>query len=1509
MDYKYKKGQIFGKRLKVPKYIRNKVYNSSLSLEEMIEFNLDDKIPPSCLKEEDRKLVEKFGMEKIRTLDRKLITNQLRYNGLDFKELLEDVDSSVEDINLSLYEKIKDSISPDNYSPRMKEVYSDRLFDMSEDIDREIVPKQIMFNAGRVSLGEIISSWDLYRGKDLSYCLLKDYQNRVGITSDEVKEVMNSYQEIIDFLMKYGAINDLYTFIHSLHTIEIETERKEYIKQFTDIILEEAFKERVQLSKEDYIEIFKYSALEDYLKRFDQDGTSKLMEELSLLGQDYIFQLPINFESFCNSLVLQNIGRFGLQNVVEFDQECGNFLLKDGCKNFKQLDYMFFNNGESISRYHDRIFIEDGIYNPRRYTKEEFYEVMRRMITYRFSYGNDLLDYRELGGKFQAQNSNLYLREDAPEELKNYFYTKSITPQLLSLHPEFVPFLKDKKLVSCFKSKDIMIDNRYVSFYEFFEEKLGFDTFMNFVMDYGDILEVVLTGEFSNLLTIQFSENDHLEDLQSKLNEGFKKLAFDKRIVYPKNIPQSLKENFPSLFLREDAPKELKERFYNRTIDSDFISSNPLYREYLKDVDLELIFPSIQTKFLIENGRGVEIDFVRAIERMYGKEEAFQIMMLYGKYLESALSFSMLSQFSFDYRFTEEDLLKRLDSLVEKLIIEKGIKYDENAPKHFQENYPSFFLNSNVPEDIRKRFYNRELTINDFLSNPNLLEILGDTNVVCGFSEKLSWMISLFQNFNSQEANWKRLKVLEAYSKIQDFSLQNIFKEYVMDFKNDIDVEKIDFLSEILSRLSLSNSSEIFTFRKELATQILKSGNPLESLNKIEAIFLRNNIPVVGKVYSCFEILHPEFQGFNFDESSMVSPVLKNSSMMRRKVIVFSDLIKASFGSNNRSLQAYLNNIEIGSDLYESIRNGKRNYETLTEEEKREIFIFSKHLETLYNNTLKGKKEENGFVLSNDVLKNIQELSILLSPNGSEDYYLADRVIRMFCGFAGINTLEQAKYYMNQKVMGADARNRKTASSDMVLEPGDFLKGIGDIKYLRNILQNGSVSKEFLGASAGSDATPLDTDISMLGGEGTIREKMDRTEAAGYGNIWFVLKNDDRFSVTRNLSGTVEKPNDLSKLEVFYTGKVGSTHYGIRTGFASSEIDYIVVENYDPRVGLEIAMNGFYIPVSNKEGEIVFTPDDYDKMRSKMSGLSYFGEDRYLFSNNLITEETEYFANLIEQSNYEVEAKRNRINERIKQSLEKVGLKLKTTIDGDLTEGFVELIDTGSTGRGTNKPGDGDFDFMMRLDKSILANPAKLSELKQTILREFGKEASNEITGNGDFRLKEVSLGGDISVDIDITFTEKTDKVSYSTDMSLRDRLETVQKNNSEKYRYVVANILLAKKVLKEAGVYKPNRGEIPQGGLGGVGIENWILQNGGSFIDAATSFIEASEEKSFQEFQSIYQIWDFGDNHLAEKRGHYPHDNFVTNNMSEEGFKRMREALKEYLKNIQMVKEESIQR
>ena len=1517
MNYKYKKRQIFGKRLKVPKHILSQIYNCLLSFSEFVEYDLEDKIPITCLNELDRQIAIKFGIEKAKTLDWELLRKVVYYNAINFRRLLLGIDASVEDLNASLYELVKDQIKPKDYSLGMKAFYKDRFFEVAEDTRDDLKYEKIRFNNGDATLKDLVHNWDLFKDKNLSFCLRTDEDNEFDITDSQLKEFMRSFGTIANLILDYS---DIYKFIHEISEIKSESERREYVRRITDHILEKTIRREssqrvIKLSDREYAELFKYSSMQDYLKRansYSEYDIDVIFEELKDLSQGYINDIPIPFQALNNSDVLSFISTYGLKNIVDFDNECGHFFTKNNCQMLKLMKvmYLLYAGNEHDSNktiYTIKPYDENGNYVDRLYTKDEFYEAMKRMIVYgpsNWDYADKAPDYRDMTGEFRTRNPQLFISEQAPVELQKDFYTKNITPNLLLEHPDYIRYLCDKDLESCFRLRQVQVYESnamfcYENFYDFIGKRTDFNSLMGFITEYCDVLDIVFNGDMTDsyLYEVKLSEKDSLSEIKRRINEIFRRLVIEKGIVYPKVIPKDLIEIYPSMFLSPKAPKDLQEVFYSRTLTSRQLS-NPSFREFLDKVELEIMFSYMPVNVKDGNHDYDQINLVSAIKHKFGLEDSFDVMSSYGDYIELAFKANKLHDFKFDPNFSKEGLLDALDDVIIKTIIDGKMKYDENLPSHFKKRYPTLFLSRNVPHDISQKFYNRELTLNDFNTNLGLLDLLGDTNVVCGFSMDISWMIPLFSE-NSKEANRNRLKTIAVFSKIQDIALQDAFKQFVIEFSNTIDMEIIECIPKLMSRLSLSNSSEIFRLRRELAAQLLKLDNPIGTLDKIEEIFIKNNIPTIGKIYSCFEILHPNFQGFDFSDRSIVSPVLKKSSIMDKRIIVFSDLIKSFLGSNNKSINNYLKNIEVGSELYESIKSGKLLYDSLNDGQKRELIIFSRHLATLYNNTMKGKKENGTFTTTGDVLADILELSKRLSPDGTLDYSLADRVVKMFCGFAGIDTLEQAKRYVVQKIRAANIRNRHAASKEVVLKLGDFVKGIGNITYLRNILQNGSVSREYLGSSAASDLTPLDTDVAIITlSEGTIKDKLSGTIANDYGPIWFVLKNDERFITTRTISGILDIKNDMSKMEAFYTGVIGRDHYGIRTGFASSEVDYIVIEDYDQRVGLEIAMNGFYIPVVNKEGNIVFTPNDYDRLRQKMSGLSYYDENSYNLSDNLVNDETAYLVSQLEQSNYEVQIKRAKINEAIKKSLEELGLHLKNQIDGDLSEGFAELIDIGSTGRGTNKPGSGDFDFIMRLDKAILHDPSKKEKLKQVLLKNLGEVNSQNLTNEGDFRLKGVQIDRDTYVDIDITFTVKTDKISYSSDMALQDRLGTIKKISQEKYKFVVANILLAKQVLKQAGVYKPRRGDDPQGGLGGIGIENWILQNGGSFIDAAKSFIDAANEKSFEEFKSSYQIWDFGQNHLSERRGQYLHDDFVANNMSEEGYHKMVRALKEYVNN-----------
>ncbi len=801
-------------------------------------------------------------------------------------------------------------------------------------------------------------------------------------------------------------------------------------------------------------------------------------------------------------------------------------------------------------------------------------------------------------------------------------------------------------------------------------------------------------------------------------------------------------------------------------------------------------------------------------------------------------------------------------------------------------------------------------------------------------------------------------EALRIYDTLEDDVAKNDFRLFASDGCDEIPISRIKTAPQILNRLGLSNSSEITAHRSAFAKQLLRvdlddDEKMFDSLERIEDVFIHNNLPFVGKAFLSFQILHPSASldsDFNFSESSSISPSLKglpnnaaqasgiSGKAKNRETVIFSDLLKASFRSNNRSMREYLENLRIGQDLINKLSSGEISWDRFKQPEnddtsgdaktERDILnIFVQHLNTMYNNTDSGRKSPNK--LTGDLEQDLTTLVGAFSP--TERHKLSDRIVRSFAFFAGIRDFDSAETLLDSIAENATSRNREAVKNGLKLERGDLVKGIGRVRYLPNILQNGSVAREFLGDSAGSDVTPLDTDLSIiLENPDSISAGLDVTEASGYGPVWLVLKGDEnrsgegRFSITRRApeeqNQQVDAPDINGKLEAFYTGAIGRSHYGIRTGFGSSEIDYFISDSNDVNgtptskiIGLETALNGFYIPVLDKSsGEVAFSPEDYDEIREKMSGLSYYGageykvapkDERILKAFNFDGEIIPSTEDIIAESSHnreEVDEKRRAIIEQvIMPVLERYNLKYKPNIDGDLTVGVAEVIDTGSTGRYSNAPHDGDFDFVMKLDREYYGkggNNSKMDEIRDTFCQLMGitsPEEKEKALKGGNFRVKNVKLSGlDSLVDIDITFTHKTNKVEYSTDMALNDYYHSMSPNDRES---VVANVVFCKKFLKLAGVYKPNRGDKPQGGLGGVGVENWILQNGGSFLAAARDFMAVAEQcSSFDEFRSRYTIWDFGENHMA--KGEKQHDNFVADNMSATGYEKMKEALGAFL-------------
>ena len=318
------------------------------------------------------------------------------------------------------------------------------------------------------------------------------------------------------------------------------------------------------------------------------------------------------------------------------------------------------------------------------------------------------------------------------------------------------------------------------------------------------------------------------------------------------------------------------------------------------------------------------------------------------------------------------------------------------------------------------------------------------------------------------------------------------------------------------------------------------------------------------------------------------------------------------------------------------------------------------------------------------------------------------------------------------------------------------------------------------------------------------------------------------------------------------------------------------------RMKLLETLSGKYIPICDLNDNVLFTEEEYNKMREKMSGLKQYNTGDFIFSDNLYFPQLDDYLDIIDDNLKTNDFINDAINNNVTSSLANINL----IIGKDF-----ELINTGSTARGTNLPNDIDFDYVMKIELE------KIDIIKQNLLNNLSCEEKTIIENR--IRLKQVKIEGlNQLVDIDITFVAK--EKYYSSDAALAERLEQIKKQDYEKYKLILANIMYAKKILKEANVYKASRSDKIQAGLGGIGIENWILQNGGSLLNAAKEFLKYSKDTNFIDFEKKYFINDYGKNHVSMTRHQFPYDNYVMKNMREQGYIKMQKCLEQFMQSIE---------
>lgn len=763
-----------------------------------------------------------------------------------------------------------------------------------------------------------------------------------------------------------------------------------------------------------------------------------------------------------------------------------------------------------------------------------------------------------------------------------------------------------------------------------------------------------------------------------------------------------------------------------------------------------------------------------------------------------------------------------------------------------------------------------------------------------------SMLLTMYENNEKLELSKIQKYILIKTKEVSNVKVKELFMEFCIDNVASLSEKDVDNVAVLIKKIEYSNSVQIRKKSFAIVKEILKHSNPEQKLKELEDIYNEDNIPEFGKRFFVYKLLYSQDK----DLDSNSSPILLNSSDEDIDKIILFDLFKISLGSFNEDLLLYLDEIKNEDSLFNDLKFNRRNINDLSSEELIKLKKLSKKLQFFATQVFKLNYEifEDDYETLLSIENAIKEM--IKYPKMFPLLSLTDIIIKELFGKFGFNSCMQLHTYAYKCLIIKTAieEGRHLHQKELVIKDGDLLKGV-DSQYLDNILQYGSLCKELLGEDASRDMTHLDTDMSIIRGNGlSIKDVLaSNIEAKSYGDVKLLLSRGDISSIspiveTRNQDGLIPyNPEDVQKTELFQARR-NSTHYAIRSGFPTTLIRAIIADRNVKRIKFLIVKKGFFIPVYNSKGDLLFGYEEYLELSKQRQGLSHYYEgNKYEISNNLesesIIQELESLGNNVSDA----DTKRKAIFKQLDPVFRRYFKDVKYELDGSITNGVLEIFDTGSTGRGTNIANDSDFDFVLRVDREFKLNTPLFNSFIRDIYGAFGLNSSSSPV-----RLANAKVDGiDELLKIDINPIVKTNKIAYATVDCVKDKLDTIKRLHPEKYSLVIANIVYAKKLLKAAGAYKSRKVRNPQGGLGGVGVETWILQHGGSLYDAAVSFLEVADRvNSFEEFKEVYSIFDFGKDHMSEEWNTFPYDDFV-DNMDSNGYTRMTNVLREYVNSL----------
>ena len=799
-------------------------------------------------------------------------------------------------------------------------------------------------------------------------------------------------------------------------------------------------------------------------------------------------------------------------------------------------------------------------------------------------------------------------------------------------------------------------------------------------------------------------------------------------------------------------------------------------------------------------------------------------------------------------------------------------------------------------------------------------------------------MLPVTLNFKEENHKW----YLKFLNEIIDTNYNSDKKSEMIEKVVSLTFEQAQNYVEIFKMLDDSISMDIQRIKNELIGELLERDNPKDVVKQIINIFERNNLPLTWKIFKVFELLYPK-EKFKNTLRPYWSPVLHQYLDEWKNVynLIYKDLMNIAIKSWDRSLRDYLKTFIWSEKLLKKFEDivssdwfdwsdvhcleGK-----LEEQEQVKLLYLFRRISVLYNryfwgeinewNTIEDKKYWKSIVADNQLVGFYNDIKKWFNLRDWKSIY--DRLQTLVY----VNWLN---YHSAEEILEEMSRSKEQAHEKWLQLYNNsnwwkiefprqvFLKWVTEDAFSK-IINRWVTCREYLWGwedwkAAWSDATPFDIDWIYVDCP---------TEWTSYWNINLVV-DATKSSIYDTKEKWIQWYSE-DKYELFVTW--WWNHYWIRTGIPMTEVDYIIYYGDFSKkefeyMCYEIARNGYYIPITDKEWYIKFTPEMYHNIRKWFNYMKYYdGFDVELKDWKYVSKESdnevhkdsidgELWMLILENSpsneRYKEFAKENRelaenTIEWIKRILEeKCWIQFNSEYDGSIT--WAQLYDSWSTWRWTDIPTkDVDLDFTLLLDAK---DYERVDEIGKIIHEEIWTQKNDdhwvvEWWNQIKSKINNIWKSEDRPnwVPLDLLILKKSQVIDYSSSDAMREKLNYIasnQKTWAEDLDWVRTNVIIMKKLLKAKWCYKH-----PEWWIAWIWVENWITQNHWSFVEALESFEKVAywgeykewmDPISLDEFQALYPMYDAWENYKD-----WCNDNFVYK-LKENGYRWTLDIIKIY--------------